>query len=68
MLLGVGYLNVLAELFNDARNGLDVVFQQLSGSTLPMLITFASLEVGDDVVFDSESLVEEESRGPLLAV
>lgn len=67
MLLGMYYLDVLAELFNDACNGLDVVFQQLPGSGRPMLIIFASLEVGDDVIFDSASLKEEESRGPLLA-
>lgn len=61
------YLNVLTELFNDAHNGLDVVFQQPPGSSLPVLITVPFLEVGDDVVFDLESLMEEESRGPLLA-
>jgi len=60
------YLYVLTELFNDACNGLDVVFQQLPGSSLPVLITFASLEVGDDVIFDSEGLMEEETRGLLL--
>lgn len=61
------YLYVLAELLNHACNGLDVVFQQLPGSSLPVLITRALLEVGDDVVLDSEDLVEEEGCGPLLA-
>lgn len=59
MLLGMYYLNVLTELLNDARNGVDVAFQQPPGSSLPVLITVASLEVGGDVVFDSESLMEE---------
>lgn len=46
-------------------NNFDVVFQQL-GISLPVLITFASLEAGDNVIFDLESLVEEKSHGPLL--
>lgn len=66
MLLVVYYLDVLAEFFNNARNGLDVVFQQLPGSSLPTLTTFASLQAGDNVIFDPESLMEEESSGPLL--
>lgn len=61
------YLYVLAQLLNHSCNGLDMVFQQLPGSGLPVLITCALLEVGDDVVLDSEGLVEEEGRGPLLA-
>lgn len=62
MLFSMYYFSVLAELFNNARDG---VFRQPVIS-LPVLITFASLKVRDNVIFALESLMKEESCGLLL--
>lgn len=62
------YLNVLAEIFDDAGDGLDVVFQELPGKQLLFSKALCPLKTSRDVLFDAESLLKEESYGALLAL
>lgn len=62
------YLNVLAEIFDDAGDGLDMVFQQLPGKQLLFSKALGPLKTSRDVLFDAESLLKEESYGVLLVV
>lgn len=62
------YLNVLAEFFDDAGDGLDVVFQKLPGKWLLLLKAMRPLKTGRDILLDVESLFKEESYGATLVV
>lgn len=62
------YLNVLAEFFDDAGDGLDVVFQELPGKRLLLAKAMSPLKTGRDVLLDAEGLLKEESYGAVLVV
>lgn len=62
------YLNVLVEFFDDAGDGLDVVFQKFSGKQLLLPKAMGSLKTSRDVLLDAEGLLKEESDGALLVV
>lgn len=62
------YLNVLAEFFDDAGDGLDVVFQELPGKRLLLAKAMGPLKTGRDILLDAEGLLKEESYGAVLVV
>lgn len=60
------YLNVLAEFFDNAGDGLDMVLQQLPGKQLLFSKALGPIKTGRDVLLDAGGLFQEKSYGALL--
>lgn len=60
------YLYVHVKLLDDARDGQDVILQQLAGKRLNLDRAVGGLQTRCHLLFDPESLLQQHSQRPLL--